>query len=350
MWPLDCHTPLLALSVEQYDQGNIDEWPPFYLLILLWVIMMPCQSNDELKKLVEEARICTKNGKVADYIPELGKANPNDLSIAIHYPDGKCVSAGDIDKKITLQSISKVISLAHVLMERGSRYVFERVGMEPTGDPFNSIVKLETMDVAKPLNPMINAGALVVTHMIKGKSVEERFNRLLGFIRELAGDSAIGYCEKTARSEFESADLNRALCYFLKQNNIITEDVDTLIDLYSKQCAVEMDCLDLARIGMIFAMDGVDPMNEKRIMPVDVARICKTFMVTCGMYNASGEFAIKIGIPAKSGVSGGIMGAVPGKFGIGIFGPALDEKGNSVAGIKLLELLSKNYQLSMFSG
>jgi glutaminase len=309
---------------------------------------MPCQKSDDLRRLVEEAKRYTKDGKVADYIPELAKANPGDLSIAINYPDGRCISAGDIDKKITLQSISKVISLALVLMERGFRYVFERVGMEPTGDPFNSIAKLETMAPAKPLNPMINAGALVVTHMIKGDSVEDRFNRLLGFIRELSGDPSVGYSEKVARSEFESADLNRALCYFLKQHKIITEDVETLLDLYTKQCAVEMNCLDLARIGMIFAMDGVDPLNGKRFMPDDVARICKTFMVTCGMYNASGEFAIKIGIPAKSGVSGGIMGAVPGKFGIGIFGPALDEKGNSVAGLKLLELLSRNYRLSMF--
>lgn len=309
---------------------------------------MPCQSSDELKLLVKEAKACTNYGKVADYIPELGKANPYDLSIAINYPDGRCISAGDIDKKFTLQSISKVISLALVLMERGSPYVFERVGMEPTGDPFNSIAKLETMAPAKPLNPMINAGALVVTHMIKGPTVEERFHRLLTFIRELIGDDTIGYCEKVARSEFETANLNRALCYFLKQHKIIQEDVETLLDLYTKQCAVEMNCLDLARIGMIFAMDGVDPLTGKRIMPDDVARICKTFMVTCGMYNASGEFAIKIGIPAKSGVSGGIMGAVPGKFGIGIFGPALDEKGNSIAGIRLLELLSNNYRLSMF--
>jgi len=309
---------------------------------------MPCQKSDDLRRLVEEAKRYTKDGKVADYIPELAKANPGDLSIAINYPDGRCISAGDIDKKITLQSISKVISLALVLIERGFRYVFERVGMEPTGDPFNSIAKLETMAPAKPLNPMINAGALVVTHMIKGDSVEDRFNRLLGFIRELSGDPSVGYSEKVARSEFESADLNRALCYFLKQHKIITEDVETLLDLYTKQCAVEMNCLYLARIGMIFAMDGVDPLNGKRFMPDDVARICKTFMVTCGMYNASGEFAIKIGIPAKSGVSGGIMGAVPNKFGIGIFGPALDEKGNSVAGLKLLELLSRNYRLSMF--
>ena len=310
--------------------------------------MMPCQSSDELKKLVDEARKYTSGGKVADYIPELGKANPHDLSIAINYPDGKCISAGDIDKKITLQSISKVISLALVLMERGERYVFERVGMEPTGDPFNSMIKLETVDPGKPLNPMINAGALVVTHMIKGNSVEERFKRLLGFIRELVGVPDITYNKKVALSEFETAYLNRSLCYFLKQHQTITEDVETLMDLYTKQCAIEMNCLDLARIGMIFAMDGVDPQNGKVVIPENIARICKTFMVTCGMYNASGEFAIKIGIPAKSGVSGGIMGAVPGKCGIGIFGPALDEKGNSIAGMKLLESLSSNYKLSMF--
>ncbi|MBE4910529.1 glutaminase A [Bacillus luteolus] len=309
---------------------------------------MPCRTSEELNELVEEAKKYTAEGKVADYIPALGRANPDDLSIALHYPDGRCISAGDIDKKFTLQSISKVISLALVLIESGPEYVFERVGMEPTGDPFNSIVKLETMGIAKPLNPMINAGALVVTHMIKGCSAQDRFEKLIQFVRELTGDQDISYCKEVAQSEYDTADLNRALCYFLKQHLIIEEDVEGLISLYTKQCAIEMNCLDLARIGEVFAMDGVDPLTGKQIMPKDVARICKTFMVTCGMYNASGEFAIKIGIPAKSGVSGGIMGSVPGKFGIGIFGPALDEKGNSIAGIKLLEILSKNYNLSMF--
>ncbi|THE12796.1 glutaminase A [Bacillus timonensis] len=309
---------------------------------------MPCQSSDELKELVKEARPIAKQGRVADYIPALGKANPNDLSIAINYPDGRCFSAGDIERKISLQSISKVITLALVLMDRSKEYVFARVGMEPTGDPFNSIAKLETMAPSKPLNPMINAGALAVTNMIKGDSVEERFQRLLAFIRNLSGNDTIEYNEEIARSEFETAHLNRALCYFLKQHHIIEGDVEQLIDLYTKQCAIEMNCLDLSRIGLVFALDGVDPQLGKQIMPMNIARICKTFMVTCGMYNASGEFAIKIGIPAKSGVSGGIMGAVPGKFGIGIFGPALDDKGNSIAGIRLLELLSKTYNLSMF--
>ncbi|WP_449621237.1 glutaminase A [Robertmurraya sp. Marseille-Q9965] len=309
---------------------------------------MGCQSNEELNRFVEEARKYAEKGKVADYIPALGRANPCDLAIAIYYPNGICYSAGDIEKKFTLQSISKVIALALVLIDRGKDYVFERVGMEPTGDPFNSIIKLETMAVAKPLNPMINAGALVVTHMIKGNSIEERFERLASFIRTLSGDPTVSYSEEVAQSEFETAHLNRALCYFLKEHQIIKEDIEPLMELYTKQCAIEMNCLDLARIGLVFAMDGVDPINGKRIIPIDVARICKTFMVTCGMYNASGEFAIKIGIPAKSGVAGGIMGAVPCKFGIGVFGPSLDEIGNSMAGIKLLELLSEKYQLSIF--
>ncbi len=309
---------------------------------------MLCQSSEELQALVEEAKKCTIYGKVADYIPALGKANRDDLSIAIHYPDGSCISAGNIEKKISLQSISKVISLALVLMDHGPGYVFERVGMEPTGDPFNSIAKLETMAVAKPLNPMINAGALVVTHMIKGDSIDERFGRLLTFIQQLTEDPDVNYCQEVASSELETADLNRALSFFIKQHGIINEDVEQLLDLYTKQCAIEMNCLELARIGVVFAMDGKDPVTGKQLIPEEVARICKTFMVTCGMYNASGEFAIKIGIPAKSGVSGGIMGAVPERFGIGIFGPALDDKGNSIAGIKLLELLSKNYKLSMF--
>jgi glutaminase len=305
-------------------------------------------TKSELEQFVKQAKQYARYGKVADYIPALGKANPNDLSIAIYTPDGNVIDAGDTTHKVTLQSISKIIALALVLMDRGEQEVFRKVGMEPTGDPFNSIAKLEEVQPAKPLNPMINAGALAVTHMIAGASVTERFERLLQFVRKLAGNPTITYSEEVAQSEFETAFLNRSLCYFLKQHGIINEDVEELMDLYTKQCAIEMTCDDLARIGLVFAMDGRDPFTGEQIMPLDVARICKTFMVTCGMYNASGEFAIKIGIPAKSGVSGGILAAVPRRCGIGIFGPALDEKGNSITGMKLLELLSKTYSLSIF--
>ena len=309
---------------------------------------MPCKSNEELEEILLEAKQYTRYGAVADYIPALKKANPDDLSVAIYQSDGTCYSAGCIEKKITLQSISKVITLALALMERGEEDVFQKVGYEPTGDPFNSIVKLEMSNPSKPLNPMINAGALAVTHMITGNTVDDRFQKILQFVQDLSGNNEISYSKEVAQSEFETSHLNRALCFFMKQHGIINEDVEELLDLYTKQCSIEVNCLDLARIGIIFALDGKEPLTNKQLMPAYVARICKTFMVTCGMYNASGEFAVRVGIPAKSGVAGGILGAVPNRFGIGLSGPALDEKGNSVAGLKLLELLATKYDLSMF--
>ncbi|MDZ5470647.1 glutaminase A [Bacillus sp. 31A1R] len=309
---------------------------------------MTCKTNEHLEELIASVRHYTQFGKVADYIPALGKVNGQDLSIAIYDVNSGCLYAGDYRKKFTLQSVSKVLSLALVLMDRGKDYVFERVGMEPTGDPFNSISKLESSIPSKPLNPMINAGALAVTDMIIGGSLEERWKRLLTFIKELGNDIEIECNMEVAQSEFETAYLNRALCFFMKQHGIIQGDIEELMDLYTRQCAIEMDCFDLARIGAVFALNGNDPESGKQLIPKEIARICKTFMVTCGMYDASGEFAMKVGIPAKSGVSGGILGVVPGKLGIGIFGPSLDERGNSVAGLKLLEKLANEYDFSIF--
>jgi len=309
---------------------------------------MACQTVSELQKFVDIAKAVTKYGKVADYIPALGKANQHDLSVAFYYTDGNCVKAGNVERKFTLQSISKVIALALVLMDHGQEYVFEHVGMEPTGDPFNSIAKLETVNPSKPLNPMINAGALAVTNMIKGKDTKEKLNRLLLFVRKLANNQEISYNDEVAISEFQTAWLNRSMCYFLKEHDIIQGNVEELMDLYTKQCAIEMNTHDLAKIGAVFSLNGKHPETDEQVIPIDIARLCKTFMVTCGMYNASGEFAIKVGIPAKSGVSGGILGIVPNHFGVGIYGPSLDEKGNSIAGIYLLELISANYSLSIF--
>lgn len=196
----------------------------------------------------------------------LKRLMPGDLSVAIYYPDGKGYCAGDVSGKMTLQSISKVLTLALVLMEKGEDYVFSYVGKEPTGDPFNSIAKLETNKPSKPLNPMINAGALTVTHMIEGASVTERFERILHFIRELTQNSNIGFNEEVARSEYNTADLNRSLSYFLKQHHVINEDVEELIELYSKQCAIEMDSQDLARIGCVLAMNGKDLLTGRQII------------------------------------------------------------------------------------
>ncbi|WP_064093845.1 glutaminase A [Rossellomorea aquimaris] len=304
-------------------------------------------TQDLLDDLINQARPFAIKGKVADYIPALSDQDPTDLAICIYSLDNTSFYSGDYMKKFTLQSISKVITLALVLMDYGEEKVFSKVGMEPTGDPFNSIAKLETHKPSKPLNPMINAGALAVTNMIKGDTVIEKWDRLLEFICHLTGEK-VSYNEDVAYSELQTANLNRSLCYFMKQHGVITGNVEDLLVLYTKQCAVEMNCVDLAKIGAVFANDGIDLETGRQVISRDVARICKTFMVTCGMYNSSGEFAIKVGIPAKSGVSGGIMGSVPGKCGIGVFGPALDEIGNSSGGLKLLEMLSTKYSWSIF--
>ncbi|MFC0473034.1 glutaminase A [Halalkalibacter kiskunsagensis] len=309
---------------------------------------MVCRYEQDLKVMIEKVKKYTASGKVADYIPALATANQSDVAVAIFDGSATCFSEGEHHKLFTLQSISKVLTLALALMDHGEEYVFEKVGMEPTGDPFNSIAKLESHVPSKPLNPMINAGALAVSSLIKGESNEEKLNRVVHFVRELSGNNNISYNKGVAKSEFETADLNRSLAYFMKQHHVITGDVDELLDFYTKQCAIEVDCEDLAKIGYALAHHGEHPDNSYSIIPTEIARLVKTFMVTCGMYNASGEFAIRVGIPAKSGVSGGIVGAVPGGIGIGIYGPALDEKGNSIAGMKLLELLSSQYHLSIF--
>ncbi|MFA9557317.1 glutaminase A [Evansella sp. AB-rgal1] len=309
---------------------------------------MICNDQGTLNEMIEAAKNYTQFGKVADYIPALQLANNDTLSVAVYGGGKSCMKAGNIEETFTLQSISKVITLALVLMDHGEEYVFSRVGMEPTGDPFNSIIKLETHTPSKPLNPMINAGALAVTSMISGRTARDKLDRLLQFVHDLTGRKTINFNENVAKSEFETADLNRSLCYFMKQHGVIHDNVEELLDLYTKQCAIEMNCEDLAKMGYIIANEGQDTETKQQIIPHDIARILKTFMITCGMYNASGEFAIRVGIPAKSGVSGGIMASIPHGVGIGIYGPALDDKGNSIAGMKLLESLSAHYDLSIF--
>lgn len=290
----------------------------------------------------------TANGNVATYIPELKNANRDDLGICVIDKDNNIYCAGDYTKKFTIQSISKTIVLAMALMDNEWDYVFSKVGMEPSGDPFNSIMKLETNDTKKPCNPMINAGAIVTTSLIKGSSLEEKEERMLQFFRRLANNDSIGINYEVYKSEKLTGDRNRAMAYLLKNDGFIDGDVEEVLDLYFKQCSIEIDCVDLARIGINLAMYGIDIESKERLISEKVSRMVKTFMVTCGMYDASGEFAIRVGIPAKSGVGGGIMASVPDIMGIGVYGPALDKKGNSIAGVKVLEDLSEKLELNIF--
>lgn len=304
-------------------------------------------TQTTLEEWLENVRPYAYDGQVANYIPALARQDPEELAVAIHYNNGEKVSAGEVEATFTLQSISKVISLALALMDNGEDFVFDHVGMEPTGDPFHSIYRLEQLP-SKPLNPMINAGALAVTNMIHGDTPDEKVGRLLAFIHEMTDDNSIGYDKEVASSEFETAFLNRSLLYYMKQHQIVTGSVEETLDAYTKQCAIELNVCQLARIGALLANEGKDLDSGRRIIPKHLARICKTFMVTCGMYDASGSFAIKVGIPAKSGVSGSVVASLNGFGGIAVYGPSLDEKGNSVVGLKLLELLSNRYDLSIF--
>ncbi|WP_439116310.1 glutaminase A [Paludifilum halophilum] len=300
----------------------------------------------DLEELVEKYRPLTREGKTAGYIPELEGMNPDSLGITVVTGDGQVYRAGDCLESFTLQSISKVMTLILALMDNGKEAVFDKVGMEPTGDPFNSIYKLEMRQPGKPLNPMINAGALVVSSLIEGSTMDRRIERVLELVRAMADNPDIHVNEKVYRSEKDTGYRNRSLAYFLKEFDII-DDVEETLDLYFRQCSISVKCLDLARMGLCLAQSGQNVSGEQ-VVPVRLARVVKTFMVTCGMYNASGEFAIKAGIPAKSGVSGGIMASVPHRMGIGVFGPALDEKGNSIAGFSLLADLSRKHHLSIF--
>lgn len=301
-----------------------------------------------LETIIENNRHFTDEGKVASYIPELVKANPGALGICVSALDGEEYIAGDYNTKFTIQSISKVITLMLAILDNGRERVFSKIGMEPTGDAFNSIVDLETKDPHRPPNPMINAGAIATVSLVDGNNADEIFERILKFTRKITGNPDININEEVYMSEKKTGHRNRALAYFMKSTGVIEQEVEDVLDVYFRQCSIEVTCRDIARIGALLANDGVLPKSGERIIPRTVARIVKTIMVTCGMYDASGQFAVRIGIPAKSGVGGGILCSVPGRMGIGVVGPALDLKGNSIGGIKVLEELSRELDLSIF--
>ncbi|MBN2897587.1 MAG: glutaminase A [Clostridia bacterium] len=301
-----------------------------------------------LDKIVEDSKKLTAKGKVASYIPELSKADASHVGIAIVQTNGKIRCAGDYMTKFTIQSVSKPIVLLQALMDNGEEEVFSRVGMEPTGDPFNSIIRLETFDGSKPLNPMINAGAIAVSSLIKGKDNAERFDRMMTLFKQLSNNPDLTVNEDVFMSEKLTGDRNRAMGYFMKDLGSIRGNVEEVLDLYFRQCSIEVNCMDIANIGAFFANHGRDLVTGEQIVPVRYMNIVKTVMMTCGMYDASGEFAVNVGVPAKSGVGGGIMCAVPNRMGIGTFGPSLDKKGNSIAGLNVLSELSKELQLSIF--
>lgn len=299
---------------------------------------------ETLNEILADGRQKTGLGKVATYIPELGKADPDQLGISVFTRYGERVSVGDAQVRFTIQSISKIISLIAALERFGMERVFTNVGMEPSGDAFNSLIKLENTD-STPHNPMINAGAIVIANYL---AHEVSFEEMLQLARELCLDPDITLDEEVYRSEMDNISRNRAIAYLLESKGLIDADVETTLDLYVKMCSLSVTAESLAGLALVLANDGIRPENGKRLLQAQTVRVVKTIMLTCGMYDGSGKFAVQVGIPSKSGVGGGILAVVDKKLGIGIFGPALDAKGNSVAGGYVLEQLSRRWRLHLF--
>ena len=300
-----------------------------------------------LNKLVKKNMVLTKDGRVADYIPELDKAKKDALGVCILDNEGNRYTAGDCEIKFTVQSISKLVTLMLAILDNGEEFVFSKVGMEPSGDPFNSIRKLETSSKKKPYNPMINAGAIAVAAMIKGKDAREKFQRVLEFFKKITEDETLDVNYKIYCGESETGNKNRAMGYFLKNDGIIEGNVEDALEVYFKQCSIEVTAYTLAKLGLFLANNGCTSTGEQILTP-RISTIIKTLMITCGTYDMSGEVAVRVGIPCKSGVGGGIVAVSPGKLGIGVYGPSLDAKGNSIGGIHLLEDLSRELKLSIF--
>jgi glutaminase len=319
---------------------------------------MTYQRSQLLDEWVAHFRTYAANGRTAAYIPALADANPSHLGVCIWGADGTIFTSGEWDVAFTMQSISKVVSFIAVCMDRGIEKVTEWVDVEPTGDAFNSIIRLEVNWPGKPFNPLINAGAITVASLLPGQSPEEKVEYVISLMEKMVG-KRLTINDQTYRSEWESAHRNRAIAHYVKEAGFLDSSVDDALEVYFKQCSIEVTTAELAEIGLILAHDGVHPLRGEAILPKEVAKISKALMLTCGMYNASGKFAAFVGLPAKSGVSGGIMAAVPPRggnhaspfpngCGIGIYGPAIDKYGNSAAGSMLLKQIANEWDLSIF--
>lgn len=321
------------------------------------------QKRDDLKAMVNDltaiasplqayldnlhaATAPLRDGAVADYIPELAKANPDWFAICIVTVDGKIYKVGDYAQEFTIQSVSKPFVYGLALEDHGRDFVLSKIGVEPSGDAFNSIVLDEHSN--RPYNPMVNAGAIATAGLIKGDDPAERLNRLLALFqrytaREIRLDAAVFVSERT------TGDRNRAIAYLMRNCGMLTGNLDETLDLYFQQCSLLVNCQDLAVTAATLANDGVNPLNGERAVAAEYVQNILSVMYTCGMYDFSGEWAYQVGMPAKSGVGGGIIAVAPGKLGIGVFSPLLDARGNSVRGLRVCSELSRELGLHSFN-
>ena len=297
-----------------------------------------------LKEIYDKAISVSDFGKVATYIPELSLMSPNLFSLScVISESGEIVETGDTDTYFTMQSISKILSLSYAIEKLGMDKVFKSVDMEPTADSFNSLMRLE-MASPIPANPFMNAGAIVTCSILQKELGRGAFNEITSFCELFTGVKP-KLNQKVFNSEMSTADRNKSLAYFLNSTGLLMDSVENSLDLYIKLCSLECTTLDLAKIADVLSCGGKSSFTGKHPLSFETVKTIMGIMITCGLYNGSGEFAVRVGIPAKSGVSGGILAVAPGRMGIGVFSPPLDPKGNSLAGFYALELLSDRQNL-----
>ena len=300
-----------------------------------------------VKEIADEMRQRPDRGEVATYIPELARADVNAFGLAVIDAEGNVATGGDSDIPFSIQSISKVFTLTIALGRFGDR-LWTRVGREPSGSPFNSIVQLE-YERGIPRNPFINAGALAVTDLIlSGHHPREALGEILRFMQFLADDPSITIDEAVAASEQRTGFRNNALANYMKAFGVLENPVDLILGVYFHQCAIAMSCRQLAMAGRFLAHSGRNPSTGLSVVPPERVLRINAVMLTCGHYDGSGEFAYRVGLPGKSGVGGGILAIAPGKASIAVWSPGLDTSGNSRLGRIALEALTKRLGWSIF--
>jgi glutaminase len=308
---------------------------------------MPIDLPAILSDIAATMASAEDRGTVASYIPELAKIDPAQFGIAIATADGRLLTGGDAGTPFSIQSVSKVFALTLALGKVGDQ-LWDRVGREPSGNAFNSIVQLE-QEQGIPRNPFINAGAIVVSDVnLGGHQPRVAIGEMLRFVRYLAGDDAIVINEGVAASETATGFRNMALANYMRAFGNVRHPVDLVLGTYFHQCAIEMDCRQLALAGRYLMLDGRHPDGGRVVSPSRARRI-NALMLTCGHYDASGDFAFRVGIPGKSGVGGGILAIVPGRASIAVWSPGLNDSGNSQLGTQALEMLARRTGWSVFS-
>jgi glutaminase len=316
-------------------------------------IIDPAQLDAVLATITEELSGAAERGAVAHYIPALARVDARQFGMAVVLADGSVHIAGDADVPFSIQSISKVFTLTLALGRAGLQ-LWQRVGREPSGSAFNSIVQLET-EHGIPRNPFINAGAIVVADVILGRGESRAaIGEILRFVRFLAGDAdgedeEITIDREVAESEMATGERNRALAHYMRSFGNMGADVDAALRVYFHACSIAMSCRQLAMAGRYLMMDGIHPGTGQAVVTPVRARRINALMLTCGHYDGSGEFAFRVGIPGKSGVGGGILAVVPGVASIAAWSPGLNDRGNSLLASVALERLSAAMNWSVFT-